>query len=250
MCDPSDMIDMMNHLDEESHCKDIKGDDKRQTADPADMASIMRGLEDYDKENSLKQRVRSTPRSRERRTTCDPSDMIDMMNHLDEESHCTDVGGGDRRQTADPADMASIMRGLEDDDEAEKKKEQDSAYDNDDNEVSSMFSGRESLDTVELVQSVGKMLQDLEEQEGTPGEKKSSSVRKTCVAVTMQSPRRSSRLSSVDEEGSKCQSISRLLQPAALTTPLKDSNTPSRGLRSCLASRTKPALASNCKIVT
>ena len=125
MCDPSDMMDVMNHLDEESHCKIIKGVDKRQTADPADMASLMRGLEDYDKENKLKQRVRSSPRSsrKERRTTCDPSDMINMINHLDEESLCTDVGGGDRRQTADPTDMASIMRGLEDDNKADKLKE-------------------------------------------------------------------------------------------------------------------------------
>ena len=302
------------------------------------MASIMRGLEDDEKVAKSKQSAKRTPRSSERRATCDPSDMLDMMNNLDDESHCSDVRGGDRRQTADPADMASIMRGLEDDEKALKKKQKDSTYDSDDNEVSGMISGRESLDTVALVQSVGKMLQDLEEQEGeelspqipsfsistmeamkskkaameveeesfakidlslslssasdcdettsTMGlidnircaidaeggdddtfmtassfgsmaglldisiepEKKSLTVKKACVAVSMQSPRRSSRLSSVEEEVSKCKSIPRLSKPAALTTPLKDplkdSNlTSKQGLRSCLASRTKPTLA-------
>ena len=125
MSDPSDTIDKMNHLDQESHRGYVTGGDKRQTADPADMASIMRGLEDDNKADKSDQRVRSTPRSsrKERRTTCDPSDMINMINHLDEESLCTDVGGGDRRQTADPTDMASIMRGLEDDNKADKLKE-------------------------------------------------------------------------------------------------------------------------------
>jgi hypothetical protein len=332
------MLDMMNNLDDESHCSDIRGGDRRQTADPADMASIMRGLEDDEKVAKSKQSAKRTPRSSERRATCDPSDMLDMMNNLDDESHCSDIRGGDRRQTADPADMASIMRGLEDDEKALKKKQQVSTYDSDDNEVSGMISGRESLDTVALVQSVGKMLQDLEEQEGeesspqvpsfsistmeamkskkaameveeesfakidlslslssasdcdettsTMGlidnircaidaeggdddtfmtassfgsmagllnisvepQKKSPAVKKACVAVSLQSPRRSSRLSSVEEEVSKCKSIPRLSKPAALTTPLKDplkdSNlTSKQGLRSCLASRTKPTLA-------
>ena len=234
--------------------------------------------------------------------------------------------------------MASIMRGLEDDEKALKKKRQNSTYDSDDNEASGMISGRESLDTVALVQSVGKMLQDLEEQEGEesspqvpsfsistveamkskkaamevqeesfakvdlslslssasdcdettstmglidnircaidaeagdddtfmaassfgsmagllnitiePG-KKSPAVKKACAAVSIQSPRRSSRLSSVEEEASKCKSIPRLSKPAALTTPLKDplkdfNQTSKQGLRSCLASRTKPTLA-------
>jgi hypothetical protein len=337
-CDPSDMLDMMNNLDDESHCSDIRGGDRRQTADPADMASIMRGLEDDEKVANSKQSAKRTPRSSERRATCDPSDMLDMMNNLDDESHCSDIRGGDRRQTADPADMASIMRGLEDDEKALKKKQQDSTYDSDDNEVSGMISGRESLDTVALVQSVGKMLQDLEDQEGeesspqvpsfsistmeamkskkaaieveeesfakidlslslssasdcdettsTMGlidnircaidaeggdddtfmtassfgsmagllnisiepEKKTTAVKKACVAVSMQSPRRSNRLSSVEEEVSKCKSIPRLTKAAALTTPLKDPLTDSnlmskQGLRSCLASRTKPTLA-------
>ena len=45
MSDPSDTIDKMNHLDQESHRGYVTGGDKRQTADPADMASIMRSEE-------------------------------------------------------------------------------------------------------------------------------------------------------------------------------------------------------------
>ena len=103
----------------------------------------------------------------DRRVTCDPSDVLAMMEDLDDDvdKSCSLVGN--RRLTADPADMAAIMAGLEEDERDENSQLKNDSHCSTEYSVSSPLGrGRESLDTVALVHSVGKMLRDMDDAEG------------------------------------------------------------------------------------
>ena len=106
--------------------------DRRMTADPADMAEIMRGLEE---EESMEKKV----------------------------EHCN----LDRRMTADPADMAAMMLDLEEEEAMDRRKSKSrnstSVSECEDFSLSSSFNtfaGRESICTVDVVHSVMEMLQE------------------------------------------------------------------------------------------
>jgi hypothetical protein len=134
--------------------------DRRNTCEPADIMAMMNELED----DTISEFIAIKS---DRRVTCDPSDVLAMMDDFDDDidKSCSLVGN--RRLTADPADMASIMAGLEEDDRDENSQLKiDSICSSVHSVLSPVGRGRESLDTVALVNSVGKMLRDMDDAEG------------------------------------------------------------------------------------
>ena len=240
--------------------------DRRMTADPADMAEIMRGLEE---EESMEKKV----------------------------EHCN----LDRRMTADPADMAAMMLDLEEEEAMDRRKSKSrnstSVSECEDFSLSSSFNafaGRESIISIAKSATVehrdldrrmtvdaadiAAMMLDLEEEEVMES-KKSTSLNSTsisecedfslsssfntfagresmcttdvvhCVMEMLQepesapSPRRSRRLSG--EEIARPASVLK-----ASGSPFSIENTPSKmgvvtssrkGLRSCLTKGSKPS---------
>jgi hypothetical protein len=207
-CDPSDVLAMMEDLDDDVDKSCSIVGNRRLTADPADMAAIMAGLEEGERdENSLLKNDSicssvysvSSPLGRGREsldTVALVQSVGKMLRDMDDAEEIereisvlsrriSSIGAksstkkatpkmnieitrdqGNRRLTADPADMAAIMEGLIEDEREEN------ANSTNDSICSSVYSvssplgrGRESLDTVALVQSVGKILRDIDEGE-------------------------------------------------------------------------------------
>ena len=248
-CDPSDILAMMEDME-----KDNVGDkfDRRMTADPADMAAIMLGLEEEDAHDKSRQHQQGSACDSDYklgqgpftgRESMDTVFLVEsvgsMLRELEEAESASQINGclksslpidtrNDDSNAMDESLSLSLSSTASDSDEtmgtmdliATVQSAIDTHDDDDDTIMTSSSFG-----------SIGGLLNMVVQAEHQQQQKPSKKE-----AVTFQSPRRSNRLSTIDE--------SRSVLPVLGTPSQGPSTSPYKGLRSCLASRTKASSTS------